>query len=118
VVTGQSGHAFIPHTAIDPVTVACEIVMALQSMMTRRISAFDPAVLTVGSIQAGTTANVIPATATLRLTVRAVSEEAREAILERVRRIADHVAAAHLCSADIQSPDMGLVEGNFLLLRF
>jgi hippurate hydrolase len=100
------------------VTVACEIVMALQSMMTRRISAFDPAVLTVGSIQAGTTANVIPATATLRLTVRAVSEEAREAILERVRRIADHVAAAHLCSADIQSPDMGLVEGNFLLLRF
>lgn len=76
-------------------------------MMTRRISAFDPAVLTVGSVQAGTTANVIPSSVTVRLTVRAVSEEARAAIVQGVRRVADHVAAAHLCGAEIQAPDMG-----------
>ncbi|MER6850674.1 M20 family metallopeptidase [Streptomyces flaveolus] len=107
VVTGQGGHSSMPHTAVDPVPVACEIVMALQSMMTRRLSAFEPAVLTVGSVRAGSTANVIPSTATLRLTVRAVSEEARTAILEGVDRVSRNVAAAHLCGVEIDTPDMG-----------
>jgi len=100
-VTGRGGHASMPHDAVDPIPVACEIVTALQSMTTRRLPAFDPAVVTVASIRAGTTNNVIPERAVLEGTVRAVSESTRALALEGVRRVVDHVAAAHLCSAEV-----------------
>jgi hippurate hydrolase len=102
-VTGRGGHASMPHDAVDPVPVACEIVTALQSMITRRLPAFDPAVVTVASIRAGTTSNVIAETAVLEGTVRAVSESSRALALEGVRRVVEHVAAAHLCSAEVAS---------------
>ena len=60
---GRGGHASAPHHALDPIPVACEIVQALQTMVTRRIDVFDPAVVTVAHIKAGTTTNVIPETA-------------------------------------------------------
>ena len=101
VVTGQGGHASMPHDAVDPVPVACEIVTALQAMVTRRIAVSDPAVLTVASIHAGTTDNVIPESAELLGTVRALSEGSRAATLEGLERVAGHVAAAHLCEATI-----------------
>ncbi len=107
IVTGRGGHASMPHDAVDPVPVACEIVIALQSMVTRRIPAFDPAVLTVGSIQAGTTTNVIPETAVLELTVRAVSPASRSLALEGVTRVVEHVAAAHLCHAEVRPVGTG-----------
>lgn len=100
-VTGRGGHASMPHDAIDPVPVACEIVTALQAMTTRRLPAFDPAVVTVASIQAGTTSNVIPERAILEGTVRAVSEASRALALDGVRRVVEHVAAAHLCSGEV-----------------
>jgi hippurate hydrolase len=100
-VTGRGGHASTPHDALDPIPVACEIVGALQSMITRRVSVFDPAVLTVASIMAGTTSNVIPETAVIRGTVRAVSDQSRETVLEGLRRVVEHVAAAHGCTASI-----------------
>src|SRR3954452_1832099 len=62
-VHGRGGHASTPHLAADPVPVAAEIILALQSMITRRTAVFDPAVVTVGHLEAGTTDNVIPATA-------------------------------------------------------
>ncbi|HVC69095.1 MAG TPA: M20 family metallopeptidase [Acidimicrobiales bacterium] len=102
-VTGRGGHASMPHDAIDPVPVACEIVTALQSMATRRLPAFDPAVVTVASIRAGTTSNVIPERAVLEGTVRAVSESSRALALDGVRRVVEHVAAAHLCSAEVSA---------------
>ena len=77
-LTGRGGHASMPHLAVDPIPVACEIVMALQSLVTRRIDAFDPVVITITRIQAGTTGNVIPPTANLLGTIRSVSERARE----------------------------------------
>ncbi len=73
-ITGRGGHASMPHLAVDPIPVACEIVMALQSLVTRRIDAFDPVVITITRIQAGTTGNVIPPTANLLGTIRSVSE--------------------------------------------
>jgi amidohydrolase len=103
VVTGAGGHGSMPHDAIDPVTVACELVGALQTMITRRIPAFDPAVVTVGAISAGTASNIIPETALLDLTVRAVSERSRTLALDGVYRVAEHVAAAHLCHASVRS---------------
>jgi amidohydrolase len=102
-ITGRGGHASMPHDAVDPVPVACEIVTALQSMTTRRIPAFDPAVVTVASIRAGTTNNVIPECAVLEGTVRAVSESSRQIALDGVHRVVEHVAAAHLCTAEVHA---------------
>ncbi len=101
VVAGRGGHASMPHDAIDPVPVACEIVGALQVMVTRRVPQADPAVVTVASIHAGTTNNVIPESAVLEGTVRALSEASRKLALDGVERVATNVAAAHLCSAEV-----------------
>ncbi len=100
-VVGRGGHASTPHWATDPVPVACEMVLALQSMITRTVDAFDPAVLTIGKIRAGTTDNVIPERAVLTGTLRAVSETTRAAVQERVRRVAEGIAAAHDCTAEV-----------------
>jgi amidohydrolase len=94
-VRGRGGHASTPHLAADPVIVAAEIVVALQSMVTRTIHAFDPAVLTIAQLIAGTTTNIIPETATIAGTVRTVSEESRAAVRAGIRRVAEGIAAAH-----------------------
>ena len=94
-VTGQGGHASAPHMCLDPIPVACEIVQALQAMVTRRVSVFDPAVVSITKIEAGTTRNVIPESATLLGTVRTLSETTRENVLAGVKRVAEGVAAAH-----------------------
>ena len=72
-VVGKGGHASQPHYTLDPVPVACEIVTALQSLVTRRIEAFDRVVLTITKIAAGTTGNVIPENAKLLGTLRSFS---------------------------------------------
>ncbi|MFG2985968.1 M20 family metallopeptidase [Streptomyces sp. NPDC048258] len=100
-VRGRGGHASAPHRALDPVPVACEIVQALQSMVTRTVDVFDPAVVTVASIHAGTTANVIPETAEIRGTFRTLSPTARELVRDGITRVAHHVAAAHGAHADV-----------------
>jgi hippurate hydrolase len=92
---GRGGHASTPHLAADPVPVAAEIVLALQSMVTRRVSVFDPAVVTVGHITAGTTNNIIPETAHLEGTIRTLSAQQRADTMDSVERVATHVAAAH-----------------------
>jgi hippurate hydrolase len=100
-LTGRGGHASEPHRALDPIPVACEIVQAIQSMVTRRIDVFDPTVVTVGRIVAGTTNNIIPETAEIEGTIRAVSERTRSTVHEALRRVADGVAAAHGADVDI-----------------
>ena len=104
-VTGRGGHASAPHTAVDPIPVACEIVQALQTFMTRRIDVFDPAVLTIAKIEAGTTNNVIPETARMTGTIRAMSEAARSRVHDGIRRVADGIAAAHEVSAEVTIED-------------
>ena len=98
-VTGRGGHASQPHDAIDPIPVACELVVALQAMVTRRIPAFDPVVVTVGRILAGTTNNVIPEVAVLEGTIRSFSERSRQLAHEGLQRLSDHLPAAHGCEA-------------------
>ena len=100
-VTGQGGHASEPFRAVDPIPVACEIVQALQLMITRSIDVFDPAVVTIGRIAAGTTNNVIPETALIDGTIRAVSEATRSKVHDGIRRVAEGIAAAHNCSVDV-----------------
>jgi len=94
-VRGAGGHAAMPQDALDPIPVACEIVMALQAFVTRRISAFDPAVLTIAKIEAGTTNNIIPESALMVGTLRTLSEHTRAKAHEGIQRVVEHVAAAH-----------------------
>jgi amidohydrolase len=100
-VRGRGGHASAPHTALDPIAVAAEIVLALQAMVTRQIDVFDPAVVTIAQITAGTTNNIIPETAFLFGTIRSVSEETRENVRAGVRRVAEGIAAAHGGTAEV-----------------
>lgn len=95
VVRGKGGHASAPHDCVDPIPIACEMVQAFQTLVTRRVNVFDPAVLTIAKIEAGTTRNVVPETASMLGTIRTISEATRERMLEGVRRVADGVAAAH-----------------------
>ncbi len=101
-VRGKGGHASAPHDCLDPIPIACEIVQAFQTLVTRRVNVFDPAVITIGKIEAGTTRNVIPETAHLLGTVRTLSEVTRERVLEGVRRVADGIASAHGAEAAVE----------------
>jgi amidohydrolase len=101
-VLGRGGHASVPFVNADPVPAACEMVTALQTMVTRRFNVFDPVVITVGSLHAGTARNVIPDTATFYATVRSFSDQARTRLeLESVRLVRD-IAHAHGLEADVQ----------------
>jgi len=101
-ITGKGGHASQPHDAVDPIPVACELVTALQSMITRRVPAFDPAVLTIAHIRAGSTNNVVPETAFLEGTIRTFSERTRAIVHAGLTRVTQNVAAAHMCEADLK----------------
>jgi amidohydrolase len=100
-VKGRGGHAAMPHDACDPVPAAAAIVGALQTMITRRTSVFDPVVLTVAHIVAGTTTNIIPETAQLEGTIRTLSETTRAIVHAEVRQVCQNVAAAYGCSAEV-----------------
>src|SRR5580698_718031 len=101
-ITGAGGHASQPHMAVDPIPIACEIVTALQSLVTRRIPAFDPVVITVARITSGTTNNVIPETAELEGTIRSFSPESRALAHEGLQRVATNIAAAHLAKVSVE----------------
>jgi hippurate hydrolase len=101
-IRGRGGHASAPHETIDPIPVAAEIVLALQAMVTRRVDVFDPAVVTIAHISAGTTTNIIPETAFVEGTIRTTSEEARTLVHAGVRRVVEGVCAAHDAIAELE----------------
>jgi hippurate hydrolase len=101
VVRGRGGHASMPYDTLDPVPVACEIVTALQTMVTRKFNIADPVVVTIARIEGGTTFNVVPDSATLMGTMRSLSATNRERLREEIRRVATGIAAAHGLSADV-----------------
>jgi hippurate hydrolase len=104
-IRGRGGHGAQPQLAADPIPAACEIVTALQTMVTRRFNVFDPVVLTVGTFHAGTTDNVIPDDAKFIATVRTFSPGARELIRETAVLLVRQVAAAHGLGADVEFVD-------------
>ena len=101
-VTGKGGHASMPHDALDPIPVACEIVQALQHMVVSRINAFNPVVLTTTKIEAGTTSNVIPESVDMLGTLRSTSERSRAKAHEGIKRIATQIAMAHEMEAEVE----------------
>ena len=98
-VSGHGGHGSQPHHAADPIPAACEIVVALQTLVTRRFDIFDPVVVTVGSFHAGTADNVIPDEAHFLATVRSFSPGSRERVRDAAVRLARDIASAHGLSA-------------------
>lgn len=101
-VRGKGGHASMPHDTIDPIPIAAEIVIALQTFVTRRINAHDPVVITIGKIEAGSTDNVIPEAAYMLGTIRAVSEHARAAAHRGIKQVAENIARAHGAEAEVE----------------
>jgi amidohydrolase len=106
-VYGRGAHGSMPQAAIDPVVLAAMIVVRLQTVVSREISPGETAVLTVGSIQAGTKSNVIPDQAVLQLNVRTFSEDTRTTILDAIQRI---VRAECLASDSPQQPEFELFD--------
>jgi hippurate hydrolase len=104
-VTGRGGHASTPYLANDPMPVAAAIVQALQSFVTRRINTFDPVVVTVAHINAGTTSNVIPECVDMMGTLRAVSESSRKLATEGMKRLIEGIADAHEMRATLRFDD-------------
>ncbi|WP_416417513.1 M20 metallopeptidase family protein [Paenarthrobacter aromaticivorans] len=100
-VLGAGGHGSAPHSAKDPVTAAAEMVTALQVMITRQFNMFDPVVLTVGVLHAGTKRNVIPETARIEATIRTFSEESRQKMMDVVPKLLQGIAAAHGLEVDV-----------------
>ncbi|MHA7286816.1 M20 metallopeptidase family protein [Arthrobacter sp. MDT3-44] len=101
-VHGAGGHGSSPHSAKDPVTVAAEIVTSLQVLVTRQFDMFDPVVLSVGVLRAGTQRNIIPETARIEATIRTFSTANRDRMTEAAPRLVRHIAAAHGLEAEVE----------------
>jgi amidohydrolase len=100
-VRGAGGHGAMPHLTADAITMAAQIVTALQTVVSREVDPVEPAVLTVGEIGAGTAFNIIPETARLGGTVRTLNEDLRRRMPERIEHIARGVAQGMRGDAEI-----------------
>ncbi len=100
-VKGRGGHGASPHNTVDPVVAAAQIVTSLQVIVSRNISPLDSAVVTVGSINAGTAFNIIPQEATIQGTIRTFEPEILEKVKERLEAIVTHTAEAMGCTAEV-----------------
>jgi amidohydrolase len=100
-VVGAGGHGSTPHRALDPVPAACEMVLALQTMVTRRFDVFEPIVITIGTFHAGTRRNIIPDEAIFDATVRAFTPDGLVKVREHALRLCEDIATAHGLRAEV-----------------
>ncbi|WP_321878525.1 M20 aminoacylase family protein [Paraburkholderia bannensis] len=100
-IDGRGGHGAVPHKAIDPVVVCANVVLALQTIVSRNVSPLDMAIVTVGAIHAGDAPNVIPQTAQMKLSVRALRPEVRELLEARITALVHAQASAYGATARI-----------------
>jgi len=101
-IVGRGGHGALPHTAIDPIVAASQAVIALQAIVSRNVDPVETAVVTVGSLHAGSAHNVIPDDARLLGTLRSFSDEVRELLRRRTREVIESTAAAAGCTAEFE----------------
>ena len=101
-VRGKGGHAAMPHMGVDPVPIACQMVQAFQTIISRNKKPVDAAVISVTMIHAGEATNVVPDSCELQGTVRTFSLEVLDLIERRMRQVAEHVCAAHDAQCDFQ----------------
>ena len=100
-IEGRGGHAAKPHLCVDPIVVAAELVMALQTVISRSVHPLDGSVLSITRMEAGTAFNIIPQTAYLGGTLRTLKNATRELACDRIREVAAGIAAAHRCTANV-----------------
>ena len=105
-IHGEGGHGAWPHKTIDPVVIGSELVLALQTIVSRKIAPGTRAVVTVGSFHAGTKHNIIGPVAKLQLTVRSYEDETRQKLLDEIKHLAVKISEAHHAGApDVKSPE-------------
>ena len=104
-VQGAAGHAGYPQLAADPVPALCQTVLALQQIVSRRTDPTHAVVVSVGTLEAGQAANVIPASAVARGTLRALDEADRPGMHKALREIVEHTSAAHGCRGTVTIDD-------------
>ena len=104
-VKGKGGHAAMPETTVDPIVISAYIVTALQTLISRETSPFTPAVITIGTIQAGTAFNIIPESAEMHGTMRAFNTEHRSKLTRRISEIAQGIATAMGGSCEVEVLD-------------
>ena len=100
-IQGVGGHAAFPHNAVDPILVGSALVMALQSIVSRNVPPLQTGIISLGAFLAGDAPNVIPGTAELRLSVRAMQPEIRDLLEQRIHEIATTVAQTYGATADV-----------------
>jgi len=96
-IFGRGGHGSRPNETIDPIVAAAQTIVALQTIVSRRVDPTEPAVITVGSIHAGSKHNIIPNEAKMQLTVRSYTDETRRILLDGIRQITMETAKAMGC---------------------
>lgn len=101
-LTGRGGHGSLPHTCIDPINAAVQVYLALQALIAREVGGTEEAVLTIGQLSAGETANVIPERAVLQGTLRTFKPKVRERLVARIREVSEGVAAAYRCRMEYE----------------
>ncbi|MBL0422277.1 amidohydrolase [Ramlibacter sp. AW1] len=101
-IRGKGSHAALPHNGVDPVPIACEMVQAFQTIITRNRRPLDPGVISVTMIHAGEATNVVPESCELQGTVRTFSTELLDLVERRMRQVAEHVSAAHEASCTFE----------------
>src|SRR5205085_1017049 len=94
-VRGKGGHGAMPHLGTDPVPIACQVVQAFQTIVSRNMKPIDAGVVSVTMVHAGEATNVIPDSCELQGTVRAFREEVQDLIAQRMKQIAENICAAH-----------------------
>jgi amidohydrolase len=101
-VHGEGGHGSAPHLARDPIPAACEMVMALQTVVARRVDPARAAVVTVGQFHAGTKRTIIPDQARFEVTVRTIDHETQQLVRSAIVDICEHIAQAHGLRASVE----------------
>ena len=101
-IRGKGGHAAMPHTGIDPVPIACQMVQAFQTIISRNKKPVDAGVISVTMIHAGEATNVVPDSCELQGTVRTFTLEVLDLIERRMRQIAEHTCAAHEATCEFE----------------
>ena len=112
IVTGRGGHGAMPHQTVDAVVVAAQIVTALQTVVSRNVDPAEPAVVSVGSLHAGSAFNVIAGQAELWGTIRTFDEAARQIVLRRVREIVEGTAHTLGASAQLEIEELTIAVVN------
>jgi amidohydrolase len=112
IVTGRGGHGAVPHQTVDTVVVAAQIVTALQTVVSRNVDPQETAVVSVGSLHAGTAFNIIAEQAELWGTIRTFDTATRQTVLRRVREVVEGTARAMGASAQLEIEELALAVVN------